>query len=70
MSNQKRQVPPQVPALEKKAVMTDTDDLFFRLYAACLTGLVQRSDLEWHPEHLSRRALEYAHAAYKELRGL
>jgi hypothetical protein len=67
MSNQKKQLPPQVPTSEKKAVMHDTDDLFYRLYAACLTGLTQRSDLEWHHEHLARRARIYAEAALKEI---
>lgn len=66
MSNQKKQMPPQVPALEKKAVMHEKE-LFYRLYAACLSGLVQRSDLEWHHEHLARRARLYAEAALKEI---
>ena len=47
----------------------DDDPVFLELYYRAIQGLVQRSDLEWHREHLSRRALEYAHAAYKELRG-
>lgn len=58
-----------VPARDEPQGTTD-DPVFLQLYYRAIQGLVQRSDLEWHPAHLSRRALEYAHAAYKELKGL
>lgn len=58
-----------VPARDELKDMS-TDPVFLELYYRAIQGLVQRSDLEWHREHLSRRALEYAHAAYKELKGL
>lgn len=60
---------PQLPAREVTRDMSN-DPVFLELYYRAIQGLVQRSDLEWHREHLSRRALEYAHAAYKELKGL
>lgn len=59
----------QLPAREVTRDMSN-DPVFLELYYRAIQGLVQRSDLEWHREHLSRRALEYAHAAYKELKGL
>ena len=79
MTGKPRPIPPQskppqqpvsqLPAREVTRDMSN-DPVFLELYYRAIQGLVQRSDLEWHREHLSRRALEYAHAAYKELKGL
>lgn len=78
MTGRPRPIPPQskppqqpVPQLPVREVTRDktTDDLYIRLFCTALQGLVQRSDLEWEPQHLARRASIYADAAYKELKG-